>query len=192
MGWIRLAPSDRRAPQAELGCSETASQPLSQTLWPFHKRPHQRGEDHGLHCCGHDAPNQVPEHPGVHGLPTRPETVIGHRPGHRPQQPGASRQSGLASPHGASVGATPTRHRQSRPVVVAPTVRWCHGEAGCESSRSSGQLVQSCRQIVHQMEKLLEAHQLHRLRDSGVPHQQKRPFGIRALLGQLHQSAKAR
>ena len=191
MGWIRLAPGDRRAPQAGLDCSETASPPLSQTLWPVHRQPPLHAADLGLHCCVPVGPDRVPGSPGVDDPPTRSANGIGHRREHRPQQHDANGRNGRVWLHGGAVDGAPRQHHQSKPAAMGPTDRSGHWETNCESSRSSGQLVQSCWQILHQMEKLLEPHQLDRLRYAGVPHKQKRPFGIRALFGQLHQGPEA-
>ena len=191
MGWIRLAPGDRRAQQAGLDCSETASQPLSQTPWPVHTQRPRLGADHGLHCCDPDGQDRVPGSPGVDGLPAKSTNGIGHRREHRPQQHDANGRNGRVWLHGGAVDEAPRRHLRSKPAAMGPTDRSDHWVTDYESSRSSGQLVQSCRKILHQMEELFEPHQLDRLRHTGVPHKEKRTFGIRALFGQLHQGAKA-
>ena len=164
MGWIRLAPSDRRAPQAGLDCSETASPPLSQTLWPFHKPQRLRAVAPARHCCDPAAPDRVLLNRGARVLPASSTSGTGSQHEHQPRQRDAGRQNVLASTHGGAVDAAPTRHHQSKPVAMVPAVRWCPGETGFESNRSSGQLVEGCGQILHQMKELLKTHQLDRLR----------------------------
>jgi len=123
MGWIRLAPSDRRAPQAGLDCSETASPPLSQTLWPFHKPQRLRAVAPARHCCDPAAPDRVLLSRGARVLPASSTNGTGRQHEHRPRQPDAGRQNVLASTHGGAVDAAPTQHHQSKPAAMDPAVR---------------------------------------------------------------------
>ena len=185
--WIRPSPVDRGAQPAGLDCSETASQPLSQTLWPVHTQQHQLAEDHAPHCCDPVGPDQAPQREASLAVQAKTRDSTEHRREPRPRLPCAGHLIALDEPPDEDAGAAPKPHRQSRPTEVAPIGRLHHGQPELESNRSSGQVAESCRHIVHEVQKLLESHQFDGLCHARITHKLEGPFGISALLGKLNQ-----
>ena len=186
--WIRPSPVDQGAQPAGLGCSETASQPLSQTLWPFHKQQRRLAEDHAPHCYDPVGPDQARHREANHVVQARPKGSTGHQREPRRRQPYAMHRSVLDELPDEGADAAPKQHPQSMQAEEARADQLHRVQLGLESNRSSRQVAKSRRHIIDEVKELLKAHQFDGLRDAGVPYKLKGPFGIGALLCKLNKS----
>ena len=177
----RPDPGDREAPPGALGRSNTASPPLSQTLWRVHKPPHRIAWVRDRPDCGHDAPNPAPARSRQDQADQGPRPVPRHRPW--PQRRDATHLHDRVSGRSANVGAIPRPHHPTTPTEADRGHQHCRRRSAPGSTRSSRQVAEGRRQILGQMQKLFQTHKFHRLHHTGVPHKGKRALGIRALLG---------
>ena len=186
--WIRPSPVDQGAQPAGLGCSETASQPLSQILWPFHTQPRPLAADRAQHCCDPGGPDRAPQ-PGANlAVQAKPKGLIEHQHEPQPRRLYATHPSVLDELPDEGADAAPKQHPQSMQAEEARADQLHRVQLGLESNRSSRQVAKSRRHIIDEVKELLKAHQFDGLRDAGVPYKLKGTFGIGALLCKLNQS----
>ena len=149
--WIRPSPVDRGAQPAGLDCSETASPPLSQTLWPLHTQPHQLAEDRARHCCDPVGPDRARPRGANLAVQATPKGSTAHQHEPLPRQPYAAHRIVLDVPPDEDAGEAPKPHHRSKPTAAAPACRHPHGQPVLESNRSSRQVAESCRHVIHQV-----------------------------------------
>ena len=170
---IQSRSSARRAGSS----SNTASPPLSQTLWQVRTPPHRIAWVRDRPDCGHDAPNPAPARSRQDQADQGPRPVPRHRPW--PQRRGATHRHGRVSGRSANVGAIPRPHHPTTPTEADRGQQHCRRRSAPGSTRSSRQVAEGRRQILGQMQKLFQTHKFHRLHHTGVPHKGKRALGIR-------------
>ena len=168
MDRIRPAPDDPGAQPAVLGCSKTASQPLSQIQWPGHRSRHRLIGVRGQRGCDLGEPEPFP--PPRARVQAVAMQWLEHPLSLRPRRHDADRLNDRVVDNGAGVDEVPRRHRQARRAAARPDQKNPVNADGLGSSRSSGHPTERCRQIIHQIQKLLKAYKFHRLSDSGVAH----------------------
>ena len=185
----RPDPGDREAPPGALGRSNTASPPLSQTLWRVHKSLRRIAWVRALHDCGRDAPDPAPARSAGDQAVQGPQPEPRHRPWQ--QQHDEEHQRDRVTGRNAGVGATPRPRHPTTPAGADRDHQHRRRWSAPGSSRSSRQVAEGRWQILGQMQKLLQTHEFHGLHHTGVPDKGKRPFGIGALLGKLNKGTQS-
>jgi hypothetical protein len=167
----RPDPGDRKAPPGALGRADTASPPLSQTLWPVHTPRHRIAWVHAQPDCGRDGRDRVPGRSTLDQAAQGPQPEPGHRLWQ--QRHGAAHLRDRETDRNAVAGATPRQHPPARPAAAGRDQQHHRRRSGPGSTRSSRQVAEGRRQILSQMQKLFQPNQLHRLHDARIPHQGK-------------------
>ena len=142
----RPDPGDREAPPGALGCSNTASPPLSQTLWRVHKSPRQIASVHALPDCGRDAPVPAPARSAGDQAVQGPQPEPQHTPWQ--QRHGEEHQRDRVTGRNAGVGATPKLHHPTTPAEAALGHQHSRRWSAPGSTRSSRQVAEGRWQIL--------------------------------------------